>query len=227
MYDESIEWLIYHPPKSVSFGHQSRIRDARKAWPATKAFLDAFTCYEIGHHRSLTCLIADELLDPTVLQQHAETARRLFGPETRAPDSRHWDLPKMLLGSAIELALDDDKFPKLPHGPTSLAFHYRFLWTAFCESSPGQGLPEGFDGSRSCISNFGIILGGQRVFLQPTFVFPGSWQSPEVLSFLTKLEERAPFRFRDQYFKRSLPAVKKHPYRRGRMYNLKKGWRGQ
>jgi hypothetical protein len=29
------EWTIYHPPKSVSFGHQSRVRDRRRAWAMT------------------------------------------------------------------------------------------------------------------------------------------------------------------------------------------------
>lgn len=33
------EWVVYSPPKSVSFGHQSRVRDPRKAWPTVEQFL--------------------------------------------------------------------------------------------------------------------------------------------------------------------------------------------
>ncbi len=231
MYVETIEWLIYHPPKSVSFGHQSRPRNARKAWSLTKSFLEEFTHYELGHHRDLTCLAlgeSDEPIDQTIMQNRIQVARSLFGPETGDPRYHpSWNLPETLVESAIEFALDDDKFPKMPHGPTRLHFHYRFLWSEYWQASSGLGTLDGFDGSRNCFSNLGVTIGGQRIFLQPMFVFPGSWQSPEIRFFLEKIELKAPFRFRDQYFKRSLPPAKKRKYGRGRVYNLSKEWRSQ
>jgi hypothetical protein len=36
---ESGEWVVYHPPKSVSFGHQSRMRDPRRTWPTVERFM--------------------------------------------------------------------------------------------------------------------------------------------------------------------------------------------
>ena len=208
MYDEAAEWLIYQPPKSVSFGHQSRPRNARKAWSLTKSFLEEFTHYELGHHRDLTCLAlgeSDEPIDQTIMQNRIQVARSLFGPETGHPRYQpSWNLTETLVESAIEFALDDDKFPKMPHGPTRFHFHYRFLWSEYWQASSGLGTLDGFDGSRNCFSNLGVTIGGQRIFLQPMFVFPGSWQSPEIRFFLEKIELKAPFRFRDQYFKRSL-----------------------
>ena len=226
MYDESAEWLIYHPPKSVGFGHQSRVRNARKAWGLTKAFLEEFTYAEFGHICTLMCIDLDESLDQAIMQDRVKAARELFGPETSSlKQSFSWELSEKSLESAIEFALEDDKFPRMPYGPTSLYFYYRFLWLDFLESSGGPGAFNGFDGSDDCYSKLGVDVGGQRVFLQPALVFPGSWQSPKARSFLDKIEPKTPFRFRDQYFKRSIPSVKEKTHRRGRLYNLTKGWR--
>jgi hypothetical protein len=114
--------------------------------------------------------------------------------------------------------MDDDKFPKQQMGPVRLSFSYWFLWTKF-EQAPYWSSQNELRNPRS---NLGISLGGGKLFLQPTFVFPAPWNSRILDDFISQVEERLPFQFRNQYFKRSLPGKLS---RRGRMLKLPKNWR--
>lgn len=225
-YDESIEWLIYHPPKSAMFGHQSKIRNARKAWESTLSFVERHTHEKFGHICRLTCYGLDSSLDLRIMRERIDTARDLFGKETGPPQYHHcWELQRSSFETAVGFALDDDKYPKMSLGPSQLHFYYKFLWSGFWNSANSGTEIAAFDGSHQCWSHLGVYIEGQRLFLQPTFVFPGSYDSPEILRFIERIERDTPFRFRDQYFKRSLPSVKERKSGRGRVYKLKKGWR--
>jgi hypothetical protein len=221
--DESV---VYDPPKSVAFGHQSRIRNARVAWSGTLAFLNEYTRYRIQPYISLDCDGVNDTTSEEVSSERMGAARGLFGPEknpsTVARHTRMWELDLKQLPAAIEFALDDDKWPKQLGGPRMLFFRYEFLWRRLLASpidSEGelQKLPQGVGWS-----TMGIILGSQRLFLQPYLAFPFHYTSPELAAFLASIEEKLPFRFRDQYFKRSLRPVGK---KAGRVLKLDKSWR--
>ena len=153
------EWVIYHPPKSVGFGHQSRIRDPRRAWPTTEQFLRDLTQFTHGRHViELTCCAPETGVDAGVAKARAEAAREAFGQEDprsyqAAP---RWTLDPSQLEAAVHFALDDDKFSKQQIGPTWLHFAYEFSWTEF------EQLPYRADGGdvRHRTSLLGIFLGG-------------------------------------------------------------------
>jgi hypothetical protein len=215
------EWVVYHPPKSVSFGHQSRVRNPRRAWPMVEQFLADFTQYELGHDVELRCHGPDAHTDLAVAMQRIREARSLFGPEVnpKQTDPR-WKLSQAQLKAAVEFALDDDKFPKQAVGPSWFAFSYRFLWKDF------ERLPYRVRGneSRDPKSLLGVIFGYKGLFLQPTFKFPAPWNSEYLRDFVARIEPAAPFRFRNQYFKRSLPTRNANS-KRGQFLNLSKNWR--
>jgi hypothetical protein len=211
--DAQTERLVYHPPKFAAFGHQARIRDARAAWNATEAFLNKWTVYQLSPQIRLDCYGQQPSTDSAVSLARIEAARRQFGKESNpSSDPRHtksWPLKPERLVEAIAFALDDDKWPRQALGPTSLHFWYTFQWRDL-PSVPEQP------------SHFGIFLGNQRAFLQPTLVFPAAYDAPSLRAFLTKLEDALPFRLRNQYFKRWFASQKsKH----GTVRKLDKNWR--
>ena len=128
---ETGERVLYGPPKSVSFGHQARVRDPRLAWPMTLRFLDAFTLRRLDPNVRLDCYGLSASTNEEVVSERLATARRLFGPEknpsTVPLHTRSWELRSEQLNTAIEFALDDDKWPKQDLGPVSLYFCYHFL----------------------------------------------------------------------------------------------------
>jgi hypothetical protein len=209
------ERLIYHPPKSAAFGHQARLRDARAAWKATEAFIDEWTVYHLSPQIRLDCYGQQPSTDPRISLDRIQAARRQFGEESNpSNDPRHtksWPLEPKRLSDAIAFALDDDKWPRQALGPTSLYFWYTFQWRDL-PSVPEQP------------SHFGIFLGNQRVFLQPTLVFPAAYDAPSLRAFLTRLETALPFRLRDHYFKRWVASQKS---RHGTVRKLDKNWRQQ
>jgi hypothetical protein len=123
------------------------------------------------------------------------------------------------LPSAIELALDDDKFPKQEAGPSLLRIHYRFCWNEF---GAEQGMTNESE-SRRILSILGVTMGQQRLFLQPRFVYPAAWNSNALKDFIGRSEWIAPFRFRDQYFKRWFPPQRRVQH--GRILKLGSTWR--
>jgi len=222
MIDAMQEWVIYHPPKSVSFGHQSVPVDPRKAWSQLQQFLARVSALEFAHHFTLTCNDANQWTEPAVAERRIEEARALFGPERDIPEGGpHWHLHETQLTRAVQFALDDDKFPKQQMGPTRLYFGYSFLWPEI-ERLPYWS-PNG--DTRKLQSTIGVSLGGNKLFLQPHFVFPAPWHSNVLRDFLHQVEETVPFRFRNQYFKRSIPKQTKQSYH-GKLMKLPEYWRG-
>jgi len=220
---EAGEWVVYHPPKSVAFGHQSRPRDPRLALPIAEKFLNEWAQYLLGDRIELTCHeLADRTSSPVGLARLAE-ARQRFGPELptspRYPTFPRWELDKTQLQSAIQFALDDDKFPKQKDGPTTLRLAYYFTWKL---SDWIREFPPAGDG-RDSTSHVGLTIGGQRLFVQPFIVFPLPWDSPMLHAMLARLEPTIPFRFRDQYFARWLRPRSPSSY--GRHLKLKPGWK--
>jgi hypothetical protein len=219
---DATEWVVYEPPKSVAFGHQSRIRDARRAWPMVQQFMAALTRFTLGNRIALGCLKAEPQTSD-VAATRIEQARRCFGPETeqRGLHRTHpnWTLSESQLPSAIEFALDDDKFPKQEAGPSLLTFSYQFCWLEFDRGATDAGRIE----SRRVLSILGVTIGRQRLFLQPHFIYPAAWNSEFLRHFVDRSELVAPFRFRDQYFKRWLPPEK--PKSPGRLLRLEPTWR--
>jgi hypothetical protein len=220
------ETVVYDPPKSVAFGHQSRIRNARVAWSKTLAFLNEFTRYRLQPYISLDCDGVNDATSEEVSSERLATARGSFGPEknpsTVPRHTRSWELELAQLPAAIEFALDDDKWPRQAGGPVMLFFRYELLWRQLLASPIDsddelQRLPQGVGWS-----TMGVILGSQRLFLQPYLAFPFHYASPGLAAFLLSIEEKLPFRFRDQYFKRSLRPVGK---KAGRVLKLDKSWR--
>ena len=219
MSDAVEEWVIYDPPKSVSFGHSSIPRDPRKAWPIVEKFLGNLDKIELGHNVELTCHEGGKWTDVSIAERRISEAKNLFGPalNPKAPHP-HWKISEAQLSSAIQFALDDDRYPKQQMGPVRFHFYYRFLWPEF-EQRPywvGKG------DTRPRSSSLGVTMGGRSLFLQPTFIFPAPWSSERLREFITRVEQMIPFRFRDQYFKRSIPPKKSG---RGRVLNLPASWR--
>lgn len=206
------EWVVYSPPKSVSFGHQTRVRDPRKAWPTVEQFLMGLEQRQWGFHSRLTC---NGPLAATRIQE----ARLVFGPEMGPSECyADWNIAESQRDLGLRFVFDDDKFPKQDIGPSSFSFSYRFLWPEFEQFPYWKAEGE----RRDPRSSLGVIVGGGRLFLQPNFIFPAPWNSEVLKNFLARLELISPFRFRDQYFQRLLP-VKKGPV--GRSLRLPKNWR--
>jgi hypothetical protein len=193
------EWLSYFPPKSVAFGHQSRIRDARRAWSMTQRFLNHLTEFELGKgFVELCCTRRDHGVDEAVGSPRIEEARQRFGLDLDGhADYPRWRIGPSDLEAAIAFALDDDRYPKQSYGPTSLHFWYRFRWKEF--EPIYRALPTD-SSDRFC--SLGISFGGQRLFLQPSLVVPASWDSQVAREFIARIEPDLPFRLRDQYFRR-------------------------
>ena len=219
---EPREWVVYEPPKSVSFGHQSRIRDPRLAWPPVDRFMADLTQHTLGSHIELTCHGPSLRTGSEVASARLQEARRCFGPEIgdRAIHRTHprWRICESQLTLAIQFALNDDRFPKQEVGPTRFHFAYNFRWREFdvCRDVS--------DDPRNSVSLLGVTIGQQRLFLQPNFVYPASYDSEFVKDFIDRTELIVPFRFRDQYFKRWLPP-RSPATKFGRYLRLEPTWR--
>lgn len=220
--DEGRERVMYHPPKSVAFGHQARKRGPRLAWSMTKSFLGGFADYRFGFG-DLQVYLPDAWTSETAANASLARARELLGPEDPRYQAKMWRFTdEGQLPSVSELALENDKWPNETRGPVALHFFYTFIWRDLLVLPAGPAHPSDDQTWRANASHLGVSLGGGPLFLQPTFVFPFPWDSPEFAAFLAQIEPATPFRFRDQYFKRLLPS-KKGGYLRS--VNLKKGWR--
>ncbi len=226
MADEQSEWVVYHPPKSVAFGHLTSIRDPRRAWPRVQNFLNDHTCIEqiTASARTMPTL----QFDPSRCNDHAMAAARLeeavqrFGDpvrQERPAQAKSWIINPSLFDAAVDFAMGDEAFPEVNFGPTRLSYSWRFYWRD-AESSLSAPLE---NDSRPSVSRLGVMMGGRRIFLQPTFVFTEPWTSTAVRTFLDRLESQLPFRIRNQYFKRVLAPRGKG--RRGLVLNLPADWR--
>ncbi len=205
------EWLIYRPPKSVSFGHQARVRDATRAWTLVDDFLKLHTDFMPGHRLIFTCYRAAEEADAMTA-----AAKAILGPETSADTHRiEWRIQPEQLSKAIELSLDAKRTPKHATS-TDLSIHFSFTWKNWV-------LPNAPNEPRDRRSTLGVTIGAGSVFLQPRFVFPAAYDSAILRAFLALIEPSLPFRFRDQYFQRWLFPVGHNSS--GLKRKLNKNWR--
>ena len=201
MYDiGSAECVLYSPPKSVGFGHQARIRDARRAWEQTRVFLDEFAYHRVAPQIRLQCWGSSVGVDASAAEVRAEAAVDLFGPGD--PSGRL--IPTARLEEAIAFALDDDHWPRQVIGPSWLAFDIQFVWRDFLPGPPVVD-PAAYH-LHEYASDFGVILGNHRLFLQPGLFIPRPHDSPETKRFIARLDRALPFRLRAQYFQRLLPS---------------------
>jgi hypothetical protein len=161
--------------------------------------LNHLTEFELGKGEiRLDCTRRDHGVDEAVGSPRIEEAWRRFGPDPHGQkDYALWIIDPSDLEAAIAIALDDDRYPRQPYGPTTLSFWYLFRWKEF-EPVYRTLAPNSND--RFC--SLGISLGGQRLFLQPSLVIPASWDSQVAREFITRVEADLPFRLRDQYFRR-------------------------
>lgn len=219
------EWVLYRAPKSVSFGHQSKPREARRCWPVIQRFLAELTTQSsLGDRIILGCEGGSGGTQTDFAHMpRADEARLQFGPETSEPRYfPQWKLDPSQLEVAIQFALDDDKFPKQKIGPTTLYFSYSFSWVEF----QGHLRNAEKEDARTRASSLGIHVGGGGIFLQPHFIFPAPWTSEALKAFVARIEPLMPFRLRDQYFQRMMP-IKGSGKRWGKTLKLDKQWRRQ
>jgi hypothetical protein len=219
MTDAVREWVVYQPPKSAAFGHNSKPRDPRLVWPKVETFLSGLADVELGRISELICDGPSKWTDAQIATVRMAEARQLMGREAErsTPDSC-WKLSESQIAPAVQFALDDDKFPKQEMGPTRLHVCYSFLWPEFERLPYWMAKGE----TRRPNSDLGVTVGSGRLFLQPAFVFPAPWNSEILRNFITHIGQIVPFRFRDQYFKRWLPP---RGSAQGRRLNLPKNWR--
>ncbi len=207
--------IFYHPPKSSSFGHAPSSRDPRKGWLQTLKFLESLTQYTLRPNLDLRIPFYPKWSDPEVINTCIQDATELFG----APDkiegelSCSWVLPASRLSEAVEFALADSTRPRQEIGPTWLSFSYDFSWKPHPTLQNQPNFGEG--------SNLGVIHGGRRLFLQPTFRFPFESVTPELTEFLSHVQSYLPFRFRESCFSTLLPTKDGKSFR---VRKLTPGW---
>ena len=201
MYDiGTAECVLYSPPKSVGFGHQARIRDARRAWEHTRAFLDEYAYHRVSPQARLQCWGSSVGLDASIAEVRAQAATDLFGPGE--PSER--TITTARLDEAIAFALDDDHWPRQAIGPSWLSFDIQFLWKDFLTGPPAMD-PAAYH-LHEYASDFNVVLGNHRLFLQPGLFIPRPHDSAETKGFIARLARDLPFRLRTQYFQRLLPS---------------------
>ena len=190
--------IAYHPPKSVSHGHGSRVRGTRKAWEATQTFLREETAAELRLPVKLMLWGPSQWTDQAVVLQTRESANEEFGaPTTISGEFHNWELKADDLATALEFAIADDERPRQSLGPVSLYVSYSFSWRTMPNPPPGETTQ--FFGRGS---SMGVSVGGRRVFVQPTFLFAASDQDPLFRAELRALERSLPFKPNSNYYYR-------------------------
>jgi hypothetical protein len=205
--------IEYAPLKSVAFGHATRLRNPRKAWEATQAFLREHTIAELGAPLNLTLSGPSQWTDPAVVRATRADAERTFGAATRiSGESFNWELPVAILPEALEFALADDRRPKQSVGPVHLYLWYSFHW----KTMPNPQLLRP-------VNRLAAMVGARRLFLQPVFIFEASDVDVEFIAKLRELEAMMPFAPNDRYYYR---VEAKKSGRGQKLVRLHKGWKG-
>ncbi len=201
------EYVSYEPPKSACFGHQTRIKNARSAWPLVESFLEKRTTSTLNEHISLRCVLP--FSGPVdVFNAYRSHANNVLG----TCDEGTWHFTPAQLKEALNLSFEEDLWPRQSAGgPACLSFSYTFAWKAPFEPL-ASGLP--------ITSRLNVLIEAQRIFLQPHFIFPWSWSSSELREFLCCIQGDLPLDLREQYFKR-LVSTKSGG---SRALKLPKGW---
>jgi hypothetical protein len=212
------ERVMYVPPKSMSFGHAARARNAREAWNKTRDFLERNALYELRERTSFVCPRSGEGLDEAVRDQYLSYVRSALGPEGGEPGYPSWSVRKDQFEECVELALDEDRWPRQRYGPAHFHFCYDFVWrregaTRINRDRAPNEVPK--------YSWLGISIGSGKVFLQPSFFFPFPFDSGELPSMLITISADVPFKFSPHHFQRVFAS------KEGRCYNRRKlpnGW---
>ena len=207
------EFVVYHPPKSIGFGHHSRIRDGRKSLQFAQKFLTRNTIFNLASTIKLTVQAPSQWTNQVVSEQTVKDAIGIFG---QPKHSSYWEFSSSLLPEALEFAFADEQRPKQALGPVLISFSYQFEW----EQAPARSndFNKRFYNKGSTL---GILIGSRKFFLQPTFIFPWVYDTQELHEFLIGLEPELPFRFRDDYFKRVVPTK---DGKSERLLKLPKSW---
>ncbi|MCC9598886.1 MULTISPECIES: hypothetical protein [unclassified Rubrivivax] len=212
------EFVAYHPPKSVSHGHGSRARNARRAWAATEEFIFKHTQANLSPTLRVKVWGPSEYTDATVFERAIEEGIVAFGSSpTVSGIFSVWELTNANLPQALEFAFKDEERPKQQLGPVDLYVSYSFEWKSL------PPVPRGPDSShfaRGC--RIGVSIGSRRCFIQPTFLFSLPSSSPELIHFLSELEPDLPFVPKDEYFCRVVP---KKSDGGEKLVKLHRGWR--
>lgn len=217
------EWTAYHPPKSAMFGHRARRRDPVRAWAMTAAFLDRHCVYRLSPSGIvLKSWGPGPLTRPAAAEDGLNRASGRFGPPEPSGDgSGRWVLAPSDLEDGLTLCAGVNRaWPEEQIGPLTLTWTYTLVWRRWLPSD-GAAVEEDTD-LRNGASLLGVGIWSQALLLQPNFMFPLPWDSPELRAYLAELDPVCPFRFRDRYFHRLLPS------REGtltRSRRLPKGWR--
>lgn len=201
------EHLLYGPPKSAGFGHRSRVRNTRNAWQQTQSFLEKHT---LGGFRSterirLHCYGSDK--------STLDELESAFGKPTSFQEAatysqfQAWCLDDTTIPQLTDIYFRAPGFPRQDGTHIRFDVCYDFRWRI------DDGICAG--------SHLGIIFDRDGIFLQPTFAFPFAWDSPIDRARLEVILADAPFRFREQYFKRAILTKAGNSYRR---LKLDSGW---
>ncbi|SDY64883.1 hypothetical protein SAMN04487939_104246 [Lysobacter sp. yr284] len=203
-----VEHLIYHPPKSVAFGHRPRVRDIGKSWQMTQAYLQK---HASGKYRStepirLACFGSDWATLDLLERKFGKPAN--FHPAAAFAQLQDWTLDSTAISDLVDiyfavlgLSRDDGT-----HLDFSICFDFK--WNG-CEESALEG------------SYLGITFDQLGIFFQPSLTFPFSWDSLPRRRWLNSMLRDSPFRFREQYFQRAIPTKAGKRYR---TLKLQKGW---
>lgn len=208
MDDIHSECVLYEPTKDVSFGHLARVKNARAAWDLLQRFLEGKTRSSLDSVIRLQCIWP---FDGPVgaFNEFREYANAVLGTK----DCGEWFFDPSQFAQVLNLALDEERWPRQAEGPAFLSFSYSFEWLAAKE-------PPKFP--FAVLSTLRVNITGQRMFLAPRFIFPWAWNSEPVRSFIHDLESDLPLHFRPQYFKRMVP-TKKGDFR---LLKLPRDWAG-
>lgn len=147
-----------------------------------------------------------------------EQAIAEFGPPNSddRENGAKWKLDPTRLDDAVAFEASGPKSEDGRLDPSQLYVHFRFRWRPPWGGNGNEALGE---------SGLGFHVGGQKVLLQPHFVFLASLDSPEFREQLTALESAVPFKFNDNFFKRWVITPKRG--NAGRILKAPTGWRKQ
>jgi hypothetical protein len=180
-------------------------------------FLDELTVCSLRPALELRIQCYPKWSDARIVEQCVEDAIEEFGAPTRADDPlvREWTLSSDQQMQAVAFSLHDASRPKQPIGPTWLSFSYDFWWkphpTLPVMDCPGEG------------SYLGVIHGGGKLFLQPTFRFPFGDTSQAFTEFIGHIQMHLPFQVREANFQSMRPSAKAL---RPQFRKLPTGWLG-